>query len=111
VTQSSLCIVTEWHDLGSALGVLRASRADGRAEGFGETDALVILKAALAALAYLHAQGKMHRNLKASNLLLHAATGAVRISDFSLSQVRSGARAQPHALRAVGEDPLRQRAA
>lgn len=76
-----LYVVTQLHDMGSAIDVIRAGFPD----GFGELDACAILREVLQGIEYLHKQGKMHRNLKAENIMLHS-TGAVRIADFSLSQ-------------------------
>lgn len=48
-----------------------------------------ILRCVLRALAYLHGAGRMHRDVKAANILLSAA-GGVKVSDFGVSAQLSG---------------------
>ena len=48
-----------------------------------------VLRGVLAAMAYLHAQQRVHRDVKAANVLL-GARGAVKISDFGVSGQLTG---------------------
>ena len=81
----------------------RAGEVDGRpfmvcelvagARGFGEVarevslpDALELFLQALDGLAHAHAQGVVHRDVKAENLLV-GADGRVRVADFGLAYV------------------------
>lgn len=48
-----------------------------------------ILHEVVTALAYLHSESRMHRDVKAANILL-SSTGEVKISDFGVSGQLSG---------------------
>lgn len=49
-----------------------------------------VVQQVLRALAYVHAQQRVHRDVKAANVLLSVA-GAVKISDFGVSGQMTGA--------------------
>jgi serine/threonine protein kinase len=77
----------------------RRARASGVA--FPESAAAAVLAAVAGALAFAHAQGVAHRDVKASNLLV-AFDGAVKLADFGIAQ-RGGRRgADVRALVALG---------
>jgi serine/threonine-protein kinase OSR1/STK39 len=65
----------------SVAGSTDGSRVGG---GLDEPATLVVLREVLRGLQYLHGCGTLHRNLKASNILVDSC-GAVRLTDFRAS--------------------------
>ncbi|KAJ3023953.1 UNVERIFIED_CONTAM: Serine/threonine-protein kinase 25 [Siphonaria sp. JEL0065] len=74
---ASLWIVMEYCGGGSCLDLMRSGPLE---EGFVAT----ILKELLMGVAYLHSEHKLHRDIKAANVLL-CTDGSVKIADFGVS--------------------------
>lgn len=68
--------------VGSALDVMEAIKS-----GLSEPQILCITADVLKALQYLHDQGKMHRDIKAGNVLL-AQNGEVKLADFGSASTK-----------------------
>jgi serine/threonine-protein kinase 24/25/MST4 len=75
---TKLWIVMEYMAGGSVADLLESGGA------LDEGAVKYVLRDLLLALEYLHEQGKIHRDIKAANVLL-TATGGVRLADFGVS--------------------------
>ncbi|KAI9272760.1 kinase-like domain-containing protein [Phascolomyces articulosus] len=80
VEGSKLYIVTPYLAGGSCLDIMKTNFR----EGLDELSIATILKQALEALAYLHKNGHIHRDVKAGNLLMDE-DGTVLLGDFGVS--------------------------
>ncbi|KAK4798467.1 hypothetical protein SAY86_030793 [Trapa natans] len=76
----SLWIVMPYMSGGSCLHIMKYAYP----EGFEETVIATLLREVLKALVYLHAQGYIHRDVKAGNILVDF-NGAVKLADFGVS--------------------------
>ncbi|KAL6953969.1 non-specific serine,threonine protein kinase [Sarracenia purpurea var. burkii] len=80
MAESRLWVVMPFMSAGSLQSIMSSSFPDGLAEPC----IAVILRETLNALAYLHDQGHLHRDIKAGNILIDS-NGAVKLADFGVS--------------------------
>ena len=78
VKKHSLWIVMEYCQQGSCLDRMK------RFGVFSETLVSTIMHDSLAGLEYLHSHGRIHRDIKAANLLI-TKDGSVKLADFGVS--------------------------
>ncbi len=74
---TKLWIVMEYCAGGSCADLMRPGRV-------GEEYVAIIMRETLRGLEYLHGQHKLHRDIKAANILL-AANGNIKLADFGVS--------------------------
>ncbi|CAN6347511.1 unnamed protein product [Urochloa humidicola] len=67
-----------------AAGSLHSILSTGFPDGLPEPCVAAVLRDTLAALCYLHGQGRIHRDIKAGNILVDA-DGSVKLADFGVS--------------------------
>ena len=83
VVGSRLWIVMEYLAGGSVADILRFLYTVERQTRLSEIQVACIISDVLQALIYLHGQGKIHRDIKAANILL-SASGVVKLADFGV---------------------------
>ncbi|KAL8139513.1 hypothetical protein V2J09_005534 [Rumex salicifolius] len=76
----NLWVVMPYMAGGSCQHIMKSSYP----EGFEEPIIATVLRETLRALVYLHAQGHIHRDVKAGNILLDT-NGTVKLADFGVS--------------------------
>ncbi len=84
--QGQFCIAMEYIPGRDVASYLRGSDPEQRGEPLDRPTALRWISQALEALAYLHANGIVHHDVKPANLRVHRETGDIFLLDFDLSQ-------------------------
>mmetsp|Transcript_5482 Transcript_5482/g.14104 ORF Transcript_5482/g.14104 Transcript_5482/m.14104 type:complete len:460 (+) Transcript_5482:279-1658(+) len=93
VSKSELYLVMPLMEKGSCLHIMHSAKDRGLGEGMAEEWLGYILNEVLHGLQYLHANGHIHRDIKAGNVLLDP-DGKVALADFGVSSwlVHAGCR-------------------
>ena len=76
VYKSDLWLIMEYCEIGLS-DLMKVSPLD-------ETHAAIVMRDVLKGLEYLHSEGKLHRDIKAANILINKE-GIVKICDFGVS--------------------------
>jgi len=79
ITDRHLWIVMEYCGVGSVADILSLT-----GKTLNEAQISIIVRDALHGLSFLHNQGKMHRDIKAGNIVLHTS-GQAKLVDFGVS--------------------------
>ncbi|KAK6929823.1 Protein kinase domain [Dillenia turbinata] len=80
IVHSKLWVIMPFMSCGSIQSIISTKFPN----GLPEPSISIILKETLQALSYLHDQGHLHRDIKASNILIDS-DGRVKIADFGVS--------------------------